>query len=114
MHCKNVWVWKMAACDAAYGLHVESVLHEPQKRSTISYAECWAFLMQYGHQKAVKTRSVMLRHAPQTSWVMQNVHDKRRALPDPDIFAFDILVVTVTKPCFVWRTAAVLPDRNPA
>ncbi len=58
MHCKSVCVWKMATtCDAAYGygLHVKSVLHELQKRSTISYTE-WAFLMQYGHQKAVDLR----------------------------------------------------------
>ncbi len=42
--------------------------------------------MQHGHQKAVP-KSVMLGHASHTLRVMQNVHDERCMLPDPDIFA---------------------------
>ncbi len=48
-----------------------------------------AFVMRNRHQKAFQ-RSVMLSHALQPSWVMQNMHDKPVNLPDPDIFAIHI------------------------
>ncbi len=44
--------------------------------------------MRSRHQQALK-KSVMLGHTGQTSWVMQNVHDRSQNLPDPDIFAVD-------------------------
>ncbi len=44
--------------------------------------------MRNRHQEPLE-KSVMLRHASQTSWLMQNVHDKFQNLPDPGIFAFD-------------------------
>ncbi len=44
--------------------------------------------MQNRHQEAFQ-KSVMLSHALQASWAMQNMHDKPGNLPDPDTFAFD-------------------------
>ncbi len=38
-------------------------------------------------------QSVMLGHASQTSWAIQNMHDKPGNLPDPDIFTFDTYLV---------------------
>ncbi len=46
--------------------------------------------MRNRHQEPLEN-SVMLRHASQTSWLMQNVRDKYQNLPDPDTFAFDNL-----------------------
>ncbi len=50
--------------------------------------------MRNRYHKALK-KSVMLGHASQTSWPMQNVHDKSQNLPDPDIFASDNVSVDV-------------------
>ncbi len=36
------------------------------------------------------TESVMLCPTYQTSWVMENLHDKSGTLPDPDTFTVDI------------------------
>ncbi len=44
--------------------------------------------MRNKHQEALK-KSVVLGYASQTSWLMQNVHDKCQNLPDPDICTFD-------------------------
>ncbi len=44
--------------------------------------------MRNRHRGALN-KSVMLGHASQTSWPMQNMHDKSQNLPDPDIFTFD-------------------------
>ncbi len=45
--------------------------------------------MQERHDRDLK-ESVMLEGlAFQTSWLMQNVHDKSENLPDPDPFTFD-------------------------
>ncbi len=74
MKCKNVWVWKVGTCDATFGLYIKSVLHEQHKRCNLCYAER-AFLMRCEHQKAL-AESLMLGHASQTSWVMENLHDK--------------------------------------
>ncbi len=73
--CRNVWVWKDATCDATFGLYIKSVLREQQKRCNLCYAER-AFLVRYEHQKAL-AKSPMLGHASQSSWVMQNLHDKQ-------------------------------------
>ncbi len=45
--------------------------------------------MRNRHQDARKT-SVMLGHASQTSWLMQNVRHKSQNLPDADTFTLDI------------------------
>ncbi len=65
----------------------KSVLHEGQKLSTFDQAG-WEFLMQDRHSRDL-TDSVMLGPASQTSWVMENLHDKFNTLPDPDSFTFD-------------------------
>ncbi len=68
----------------------KSVLHEYQRRCNLNfcYAEK-AFVMRNTHQEALK-KSVLLGYASQTSWLMQNVHDKCQNLPDPGIFTVDI------------------------
>ncbi len=53
--------------------------------------------MRIRHQVPLE-KSVMLRDAPQTSWLMQNVHGKSKNLPDPDTFALDsLLLVFITQ-----------------
>ncbi len=42
--------------------------------------------MQERHDRTL-AESVMLCPTCQTSWVMENLHDKSSILPDPDIFA---------------------------
>ncbi len=38
----------------------------------------------------------MLEHASQTSWVIENMHDKPGNLPDPDTYALDKIGDTTT------------------
>ncbi len=63
----------------------KSVLHEQQRECNFCYAGR-AFVMRNRHQEALK-KYLMPWHASQTSWLMQNEHDKFQNLPDPDIFA---------------------------
>ncbi len=48
--------------------------------------------MQGTHWKGF-AESIMLCPTYQTSWVMENLHDKSGNLPDPDIFTVDIAPV---------------------
>ncbi len=54
----------------------KSVLHECQKLPTFGFDQVGAeFLMQNRHGRDL-AESVMLSPALQTSWVMENLHDK--------------------------------------
>ncbi|CAD7937009.1 unnamed protein product, partial [Amoebophrya sp. A120] len=64
------------------------VMHGQRKESSLCYAGSALFVMRSRHQEA-RSKSVMRGRALQTSWVMQNMHDKSQNLPDPDIFTFD-------------------------
>ncbi len=63
---------------------------------------------------STRTESVMLCPTYQTSWVMENLHDKSGILPDPDIFAVDNHCS-----CFIsvlvkqgWQSATALEGSN--
>ncbi len=63
------------------------MLRDYQKLSTVNLFER-QFLMQDRHHITL-TESVMLCPTYQTSYVMENLHDKSGFLPDPDIFTVD-------------------------
>ncbi|CAD7961456.1 unnamed protein product [Amoebophrya sp. A120] len=83
--------------------HVKIALHDfdcpkQNKLSTFDLVER-QFLMQNKHDRIrTLTESVMLCPAYQTSWIIENLHDKPSTLPDPDIYAFDRSSPTTTRP----------------
>ncbi len=88
---KYVWVWNKATRHARSESCKNLCCVITIKLSTFALI-ARQFLMQDRHDRTL-TESVMLSPTYQTSWVMENLHDKSGILPDPDIFAFDILLV---------------------
>ncbi len=93
MDCKYVWVWKVATCHANSG-SCKNLCCMNAKSCPLSTKLPGSFSCRIGMVRLGVgidlTESVMLGAALQTTWIMENLHDKsRNYLPDPDIVAFD-------------------------